>query len=282
MDNASLHLKWKSTCFVLMCKFCSACVLSLCLHTGHLKNLFLGFLCLITKSLMFNFPGFGFFGKSISVSLPGSKLWDLAYFLIILHLLFAFVTPARSELSVHLPGFAGFDLLGGIGSLGVLVAFLEMQGEGPAVWGLWGEELDDAVCKFLDVLSTPYQRIQGIHDIITKSCSHLFFMINLLTRIYLIPSGKKYESCTSVQRLAMPAPPMGHQVAKQCLNNPVIEVFSYLKCYIWLDEPNPCIFQQKFSCNLKFYLHSFPHSGWAWSHPLVWCSDSHTKTSKND
>ena len=88
---------------------------------------------------------------------------------------FAFVTPVRSELSVCLPGFACLGLLGSIGSLWGVGCLSGDAGEGVAVWSLWGKELDDAVCKFLDVLSALYHRIQGLHDIITKSCSHLFF-----------------------------------------------------------------------------------------------------------
>ena len=102
----------------------------------------------------------------------------------------------RSELTVCLPGFAGLGLLGGVGFLGGfgIGGLSGDPGEGAAVSGLWGEELNDAVCKFLNLLSAPYQRIQGLHDIITKSCSHLFFHDELVDQNSLDPIRKRYES----------------------------------------------------------------------------------------
>ena len=80
------------------------------------------------------------FGKSISISLSGSKLRVLTYSLIIFCLCFTFVTPVRSELSVCLPGFFSLGLLGGIGSLrGVGGLSGDPGGGGSGVGSLGGE-----------------------------------------------------------------------------------------------------------------------------------------------
>ena len=91
----------------------------------HLKILFffLRFLCLMTKSLMFSLPRFGFvFSNSDSVLLPVFCLLHLAYSLIILLNLFMLVTPANKEFNIFLPaglGALGLSGLGGLFGLGI-------------------------------------------------------------------------------------------------------------------------------------------------------------------